>query len=498
MLRTAAGPVGRVVVGVLVWLVLAFVVGTTVFVNTSRQVTLASHDAVLSPNLSGRVVLLSGPVLPDVRLDSGSFVGVEITLGKTDARTTEALVQRYAFLAGAPEGQERLVRETVTDIAVSAALRGAGVAALPLLVWMLVGRVRRHELLVRLPHPAGLYAGVAGAAVTLALWQPWVPPQEEEVVGDWLSLSEFLGPEVPVPAELAPVEVRGDVTTAQTRRLITSALDTYDRSKVFYGDAVEAAAELPLRVPAEDETVVVLVSDRHDNIGMDAVARAVADAGGATAVFGAGDDTSTGAQWEAFSLDSLDAAFHDLDRFGVTGNHDHGDFVGGRLADKGWTMLQGEIVEGPGGTTLLGVPDPRSSGLGNWRDETGLSFTEVGERLAEEACDAGGVSTVLVHDANLGREALRRGCAELVLGGHLHVRVGPDQVVPGGWTYTNGTTGGAAYAFALGSKPRREAMVTLVTYRDGHPVGVQPVVLQTNGVFTVEPYVELAPPVVTE
>jgi hypothetical protein len=41
-------------------------------------------------------------------------------------------------------------------------------------------------------------------------------------------------------------------------------------------------------------------------------------------------------------------------------------------------------------------------------------------------------------------------------------------------------------------------MVTLVTYRDGHPVGVQPVVLQTNGVFTVEPYVELAPPVVTE
>ena len=39
---------------------------------------------------------------------------------------------------------------------------------------------------------------------------------------------------------------------------------------------------------------MLLVSDRHDNIGMDQVARAVADAGGATAVFDAGDDTSTG------------------------------------------------------------------------------------------------------------------------------------------------------------------------------------------------------------
>ena len=56
-------------------------------------------------------------------------------------------------------------------------------------------------------------------------------------------------------------------------------------------------------------------------------------------------------------------------------------FVHDYLRDHGWTMLDGEVVDGPGGTSLLGVDDPRSSGLGNWRDETGLTFAEV-ERAA--------------------------------------------------------------------------------------------------------------------
>ena len=47
---------------------------------------------------------------------------------------------------------------------------------------------------------------------------------------------------------------------------------------------------------------------------------------------------------------------------------------------------------------------------------------------------------------------------------------------------------GATYAIAIGSKPRREATVTLLTYRDGRPVGLQGVVLQTNGAFEVQDY----------
>jgi hypothetical protein len=105
---------------------------------------------------------------------------------------------------------------------------------------------------------------------------------------------------------------------------------------------------------------------------------------------------------------------------------------------------------------------------------------------------------MLVHDANLGREALSRGCVDLVVGGHTHVQNGPDAVVgegdaagadgadgATGYTWTNGTTGGAAYAIALGSKPRRDAEVSLVTYADGRPVGLQWVRLRTNGTWQV-------------
>ena len=336
--------------------------------------------------------------------------------------------------------------------------------------------------------------GLAVVLVGVLLGEPWQPPESTDADDDrWTRVGDYLGEQVPIPEEAARLEIRSDVSTSGSRRLILSALDTYDKSKVFYENAATAAADLDVREPEQGETVVVLVSDRHDNIGMDPVTRAIGDAAGASALFDAGDDTSTGQSWEAFSLDSVNEAFEDLDRYAVAGNHDHGNFVVDYLADLGWTLLDGEVIEGPGGATLLGVDDPRASGLGSWRDETGLTFGDLESRLTDEACAAEErVATILVHDPNLADLALERGCADLVLGGHHHVQVGPERVegVNGevGYSYTNGTTGGAAYAIAVGSKPRREATVTLVTYRDGRPAGIQPVVLQTNGTFEVENY----------
>lgn len=495
----------RVFVGTtyaVVWLLCAVVIGTAIFFASSRQTTVASHDAVVHPTLTGQAVLRTGPVLPDLRLPSGSPLGVEITLGKTEVASTEALVERYALLASTPQGPIARVESAVRDMALDAALRGATLGVLPLLLWALVGSARRRELV----RAAGTWRGgvllLLLALVVAGTWAPW-EPEEDTLEGrqEWIALQDFLGPEIPVPSEAADLEVLSGVTTSGARRLIQSAVDTYDSSLRFYETAEEAAAEIEVRRPEEGETVVLLVSDRHDNIGMDAVARAVADTAGAVEVMNAGDDTSTGSEWEAFSLDSLDAAFDDLDeRWAVTGNHDNGPFVGEYLDDLGWTVLDGEVVEGPAGGRLLGVPDPRSSGLGTWRDESGLSFSEVGERLADEACAAQErgerINTLLVHDANLGSATLERGCADLVVGGHLHVQEGPDAVAGEygevGYQFTTGTTGGAAYAIALGSKLRRPAQVTLLTYDDeGRPVGLQPVVLQTNGRFDVGDYVEL-------
>lgn len=481
-----------------VWLVLTAVLGAVLFFSSSRETTLASHDAVVRPTLSGHLVVDAGPVLPDVRFTTGQRIGVDVELGKTTAASFEELVDRYAFIASQPEGVEARVAEALGDMAVSAALRGAALALVPLLLWAAVGAARRRELLRATRSPRVVPVVAVAALVAVGVAQPWSDGEQSVSEGRrWQSLPEFLGPEVPVPAELDGVEVRGDVTTSQTRRLIESAVSTYQKGLDFYSDAAAAAGELELRTPEDGETVVVMVTDRHDNIGMDQVARAIGDRAGATAVYDAGDDTSTGSTWEAFSLDSLDAAFGDGPyadaRWAVTGNHDNGDFVGSYLDSHGWTLLEGEVVDGPDGVRLLGVGDPRSSGLGNWRDESGLSFSDVETRVADAACaaDADGdrIGTILVHDANLGREALARGCADLVLGGHTHVRSGPTRVDGEngqvGWRYTSGTTGGAAYAIAVGSSIRRPADVALVTYRDGRPVGVQGVLLQTNGDFEV-------------
>ena len=495
----------RLLVGVVLVAVsaaLGLLVAVSLFLNSSRTVVLVGHDTVVRPTLARDAVVQTGPLLPDFRFRDVGPVGVTLALGKTEVGSVEELVERYAYIAGDPTSQVDKVRGVVVDMAVSAAVRGLGVGLLPVAVFLLLGRHRRGELFRGLRTRQGILAFVLLLVLPLLIWQPWESSEEtQEDQSGWQTLAELAGPDVELPEEVREIEVLTGPVTTQSKRLVLSAVDTYEKSKEFYSTAADDAADLDLRLPEEGETVALLVSDRHDNIGMDRVARAIGEAGGATIVLDAGDDTSTGQPWEAFSLDSLATTFDDWERFGVAGNHDNGSFVSSYLADRGWTMLDGEAVEAPWGGTILGVDDPRSSGLGSWRDESGLSFTEVGERLADAACAAAEegdrVSTVLVHDANLAREALGRGCVDLVLGGHTHVQSGPDAVEgengATGFTWTNASTGGAAYAIALGSKPRRDAEVSLVTYAEGRPVGLQWVRLRTDGSWVVGDYSPIEP-----
>jgi hypothetical protein len=109
------------------------------------------------------------------------------------------------------------------------------------------------------------------------------------------------------------------------------------------------------------------------------------------------------------------------------------------------------------------------------------------------------VAVLMVHSAASARRASESGCVDLVLSGHLHRQVGPE-VVEGEngrstTTLTTGSTGGAVYTFALGSKLRRSAQVTVVTFRDGRPVGLQPVTFEPGGTIDVADYtpVETSP-----
>ncbi len=488
-----------ILLGVLAWAGPALVIAAVIFTGSERTIDLASHEATVSPDFSGDVVLRTGPVLPDLRAPSGSRLGLEVELGKTDTTSLQELTARYAAIASQPEGQIAVVMRSVRTMAWAALVQGAVLAALPFALWVLVGSERRGALLARLPSAQGVIAVLAVLLVVATLLAPLTWGRHDPLPEEWTSLSDYVGDEVPLPDEARDVEIIGDATTLETKRLIASAVSSYRQGQAFYSRAAEDAEELELREPEDDETVAVLVSDRHLNVGMDAVARAIADRAGATAVLDAGDDTSTGERWEAFSLDSVSAAFDDLDRWAVAGNHDNGTFVRSHMTQLGWRYFDGEVIDGPGGSRILGVDDPRSSGLGNWRDEKGLTSAEVAARLTEAVCDADEdgdrVGTLLVHDADFGDQALERGCVDLVVGGHVHVEEGPSAVTATdgrvGWTYTVGTTGGAAYAIAIGSKLRRAANVALITYRDGRPVGIQSVTLQTNGRFDVAAWTEL-------
>ena len=487
---------------VAVWALVAVPVAVALFLQGSRSTVVAGHDAVVRASLDGYATLDLGPYLPNLRYPSGGRLGARIDLGKTTADSYPTLIRRYAFIASQPEAQIGKVRSALVDLAADSAVDGAVTGLLAPAVVLLVGGGRWAE--VRRALTARRVAGVVAAALVAGVLvaHPWDGDDERIEATSWQPLDEAL-PEVPVPVEARPLQIESGLVTTGTRRLVSSAVDTYRRSVAFYTSLVDAAPRIAprLHAPGDGEVVGLLVSDRHDNIGMDPVARAVADQGGATFLIDAGDDTSTGGSWEAFSLESLDQAFGDLDRFAIAGNHDNGDFVTEQAADLGFTTLDGEVVDGPGGLRLLGVSDPRSSGLGTWRDERGISFADQEQRIADLACrrdaDDDRIGLLVVHDANSGDEALSRGCVDLVVAGHVHEQIGPTRVTGTngkvGYSYTNGTTGGAAYALAIGSKLRRDAEVTLVTLRDGVPVGLQPVVVDTIGQFRVQPYVDLEP-----
>lgn len=488
---------------VLAWGVVAVPVSVLVFLNSSRTTVLATHEAIVRPTVDGWATMDLGPFLPSFRYPTGSPLGADIELGKTSATSYDELIQRYVVIAGQPEGQIAKVVDTIQELAVEAAAWGTLAGLTGPALWLLLGARRRRELVHdrRASAPFVAVGTVALGMVAVAATQPWVEDSGTPAPVTWQRLAAAL-PGVTIPEEAQPLEVDAGLLTQGTRRLVESALDSYRNSSTFYRNAADGVPDLAGQVhqPQDDETVAVLVSDRHDNILMDPVARAIADLGGATVLLDAGDDTSTGSSWEAFSLESLDKAFEDVThRFLAAGNHDHGDFVTSQAAELGFTALDGHVVEGPDGIRLLGVDDPRSSGLGSWRDETGLTFEEVSNRVADAACDADErgerVSTLLVHDADTGDPALARGCVDLVVGGHLHVVVPPEEVRGSrgrtGYTYTTGTTGGAAYAIALGTKPRRDATVSLLTYRGGRPVGVQWVSLSPLGDFTVGAYTRL-------
>ncbi len=485
-------------------------VATSTFLHSERHLTIGAHQAVVSPQVDGHATIDFGPLLPEVRVpvDAPLGVGVNVRLGDSDAVGLEELLQRDAAIAAQPSGEVREVTAAVTDMAAEAALRGLGVGVLTVTVlvlgWRAVGADRRRRIRREMVQPSrGQVAGgvatvvvVVGALVLVSLPER----QDAEPAQTWTAAREVF-PELPADPVLDRLQLAQGSATTSSRALVEGALYLYRDSVSFYGALEEQATQVRVREPEDGETTALVVTDRHDNIGMDPVARNIADRAQARLLIDLGDDTSQGGAWETFSINSLARAFKGFDVVSIGGNHDS------RRTTKdqekaGFTVLDGDPVE-VGGVRFLGDTDPRGTTLTGYTEDAKTRDTALDdqdEELTTTACDADErgerVGVLAVHSWASGRKVAASGCVDLVLTGHLHYQVGPRAIAgPDGRSttrLTTGTTGGAVLPIALGSSLRRDAQVTIVTFdADGAPVGLQVVTFTPAGVIDVGDYTEL-------
>lgn len=473
------------------------------FVHSERQVVIGAHDATVQPTFDGYARIDFGTLIPQIRLpaDAPLGLGIDIRLGDSEVADLNQLIARDAVIASQPQGEIAAVRATVMSMLVDAVLRGIGAGILAVLIavlaWRAIGQPRRRAIWASAKRPdrrQALGAVAVAATVVGALVLVAAPERPRGTDAAWVPIDTVF-PQLPSDPVLDRVEIVQGGSAAGGQALVEGALETYRTSVAFYGELEDTARTTVVRTPEEGETTALVVTDRHDNIGMDPVARAIADRAQASLMIDLGDDTSNGASWESFSINSLAREFEGMDVVSVAGNHDTGSTVLQQMKDKGFTVLDGEPVT-VGGVRFIGSSDPRSSGLtagySGDAEANSAAISDQDAELTAAACEDGEVSVVAVHSPSSAKQAAASGCVDLVISGHLHRQVGPDLVssVDGRTTttLTTASTGGAVYAFALGSKLRRVAQVTIVTFADGRPVGLQPVSFNPGGTITVADY----------
>ncbi len=504
---------GKVLGVIAVVLVVAAPTAWTLFLQSERYLVLGAHEATVRPVTDGHATLDFGALLPQVRvpLDVPGNIGVAIDLGDSQGAGLEEMLARDAVIASQPDGEIRAVRGAIVSMATSAALRGLGVGMLAgtvtVLAWIAVGSRRRDELGTRLTRPARsqvLIASATALVVVGSLALVIVPGDDGQPTRRWVSLTEAF-PELPTDIDgLKRIQLAEGSATSSSRALVEGALYLYRDSVSFYEALDKKAQEAVVRTPEDGQTTALVVTDRHDNIGMDPVVRTIADRAQARMLIDLGDDTGQGASWESFSLNSLAREFEGFDIVGVAGNHDT-DAVAEQMADKGFTVLDGKPVE-VGGVRFLGASDPRGTKLTGYTEDAKTrngGLAEQDTALREAACDADEagerVGVLAVHSWSSGSEVAASGCVDLVLTGHLHYQVGPKAIDGPGETtttrLTTGTTGGAVLPIALGSSLRRQAQVSIVTFdADGKPVGLQVVSFNPSKTIDVGPYTALPLP----
>lgn len=365
--------------------------------------------------------------------------GVQSTIEQTEF--TEADVQEYVHMFS---GFERDIAEIKDDLVRTGAQRSLLALGALAGFYGLIGNTRRRELTEGYAAPiyhsrrtkalaAGLifYAGFSGG---MSYANPPGKPADRTFDG----------------TVLEDAFIEGKPLQVFINKYGKEALDSWKQHESFYDTAVdelrlEYETGFPLR-KTEDTELLLFFTDLHCNTGMAKVIGEAVKLYKPTWVANAGDATMSGTPLEEFCIDQLTKAIGDTPHIVGLGNHDDEDITGVQLKERGAKVLDGKTqrIEG---LTVLGDGDPKRSVIGQpTRPAKQESYQEMSRRLANEACaQPDNVDLLLVHTPETAADAIKRGCARLVLTGHMHnetLALTPLTDESLGLHLTGGTAGG--------------------------------------------------------
>ncbi len=465
--------------------------------TAGADLSLGPHEARYDVTLGGEVVADLGP-LGTLRIDSPvAPVGVDVTVREIPADLTE--IDGAATLEDLSEDLQAYLQfftspdttiAAVTDALVRDALRQTGLAVLTVVVvgagvWFLLGARRRHEISeITAPRTWQLTAGVVAVALFGGvLMSDAVAPQRDDptspvfegtalegarLTGRLAGIIDTYGAQLLdiyrdneqfYADALTSVQAAWDERTASDEQL-----DAWADAQAALGGEATSTGVLAPQVDEDERYVTFLVmSDLHCNMSMTPLIRDVALRSGTDVVLDAGDTTMNGTAVERVCVDSFASVAPDgVPVVVADGNHDSSIIVDSQRS-HGMTVLEGDVVEVEG-VKILGDRDPKETRVGAGStlrgDET---FEDASARLADVACEAGGVDLLLIHTPPVGNDTLTNGCAQLQVSGHTHRRAEPFQF-GAGIRYVNASTAGAVSGGLTVGPLNGTAEMTLLRY----------------------------------
>ena len=232
---------------------------------------------------------------------------------------------------------------------------------------------------------------------------------------------------------------------------------------------------------------------------MDPVAARSPSEPGAKLLIDLGDDTSNGGSWETFSINSLAREFRGFPIVAVAGNHDPGSSVTETMKDRGFRVLAGRRST-VGGIRFLGSSDPRSSGLaaGYDGDESDniAAITEQDKTLTEVACVTAvwqcSWCTARRRPGGRPRAAASTSCCPATCTARSVPRSSRAER-PIHHDLDDGIDRRRRLRVRARQQAAATAQVTVVTFGDGRPVGLQPVTFEPGGTIDVADYMRVKP-----